>query len=187
MRWHLAIIAGAVALAACETNDPAEPIDVTAADLAGPYDLISIGGVAPAQIDDQFCIDSDLTMASSGAFEIQHHFTERTGVGTSQPCSTALDRFEFDVFWRGEFENTSTLVVMTVQESEFFYSDPDTTISEVTDQGTELVGEFNPQTSRLVMQFPDIWSFNPHGGSGGKISVGGDARGLGGGTLVFER
>lgn len=187
MRWQTAIIAGAFALVACETNEPADPIDVTAAELAGTYDLVSIGGESPAAIDEQFCIDSDMTMQGSGDFEIRHHFIERTAVGIGQPCSTAADRFEFDFFWRGGFTNTSTLVVMTIQESELLYSDADTTISEVSSEGTELVGEYNPQTGRLVMQFPDIWSFNPHGGSGGKISVGGDARGLGGGTLVFDR
>lgn len=187
MRWQTAIFAGALALGACETNEATDLIEVTASDLAGTYELVSIGGTAPAQLDDQYCVDSGLTMQSDGDFEIQHHFTERVGIGTGQACSIAADRFEFDVFWRGEFENTSTLVIMTILESEFFVSTPDTTISEVTADQTELVGEYNPENDRLVMRFPDIWSFDPHGGSGGKISVGGDARGLGGGTLVFDR
>ena len=84
---------------------------------AGTYDLVSIGGDSPGEIDAQFCIDSDLSMDGGGTFEIRHHFTERVGVGFEQACSTALDRFEFDIFWRGDFENTSTLVVMTIQES----------------------------------------------------------------------
>jgi hypothetical protein len=179
----------ALVLAACETNEATDPVEVSAADLAGTYDLVTISGSTTAELDPEYCVDSTLDMDASGDFEIQHHFTARTGVGFDQPCSTAANRFEFDLFWRGEFENTSTLVVMSILESEFFYSDPDTTISEVTSEHTELVGEYNPATERLSVAFPNIWSFNPHGESGGKISIGGgsDVRGLGGGTLIFDR
>lgn len=186
MRRHTAIIfAGALTLGACETNEATDLVEVTAADLAGTFDLVSIGGSPPNQIDEEYCVDSSLSMESDLDFEIQHHFTERTTLGGA--CSTAAGREEFDVFWRGVFQNTSTLVIMTIEESEFFFSNADTTISEVTEQRTELVGEYNPDAERLIMRFPDIWSFDPHGGSGGKISVGSDARGLGGGTLVFDR
>lgn len=183
MRWQTAMMA-ALVLAACETNEATDLLEVTAADLAGSYDLVTIGGSAPNQLDEWFCIDSSLDMDSDGSFEIQHHFTIRQAFGTTQPCSTAVGRYEGDLFWRGEFENTSTLVVMTILESEF----SDASGSEVTADNTELVGEFNPQTNRLQVSFPDIWSFNPHGGTGGKISLGGgDARGLGSGTLIFDR
>lgn len=183
MRWQKAIIAGAFALASCETNEAVDLVEVTPTDLAGGYELLTIGGVAPGALDDQYCIASMLMMEASGDFEIRHHFVERVAVGTSEACRTDPLRDVFDVYWRGEFENTSTLVVMTILESEVAWVGG----TAVNEERTELVGEFDPEDDRLVVLFPDIWSFDPHGASGGKISTGGDARGLGGGTLVFGR
>ena len=184
MRLRSAVVmAAAVTVAACETNEAVDLVEVTASDLAGEYDLVSIGGVQPAALDDQYCIASTLAMQSDGAFEIRHHFVERVAIGTGEACRTDAMRDVFDVFWRGDFENTSTLVVMTIRESQVSWDGG----THVTTERTELVGEFNPESLRLVVQFPDIWSFDPHGGSGGKISTGGGSRGLGGGTLVFDR
>lgn len=183
MRWQKAIIACAVALAACESGDAGELVDVTAADMAGQYQLLATGGVAPNELNVDYCLVSALTMAATGTFEIRHHFTERIATGTEQACRTDAAADEFDVYWRGQFDNTSTLVIMTILESEISWSGG----SEVTAEHTELVGEFAPQSGRLLVEFPDIWSFDPHGASGGKISTGGDARGLGAGTLLFAR
>ncbi len=183
MHRRLGPIALILVAAACETNEAAAPVEVTADDLAGSYDLLSIGGTAMNELDEWYCISSELEMDDNGDFEIHHHFVERVDRGVSQPCSTDPDAFSFDLFWRGEFSNTSTLVVMTMEESEIALADT----SEVTASNEELVGEYNPNTDRLVMSFPDIWSFNPHGGSGGKISIGSDGKGLGGGALVFAR
>jgi hypothetical protein len=187
LRWQTAIVAGALALTACETNDAADPIEVSSADLSGTYDLVSVGGELAGQLDPEFCLVSTLTMAAAGDWELQHLFIERVAVGQAQACRTDAERTEVLVVWNGTFENTSTLVVMTVEESTIIVTTSESTAEFVTQENTELVGEFNPQTDRLVMRFPDIWSFDPHGGSGGKISLGGDARGLGGGTLVFEK
>ncbi|HUF14011.1 MAG TPA: hypothetical protein VMN78_12985 [Longimicrobiales bacterium] len=183
MRWQKAIIAGAFALAACETNDAAELVDVTAADLAGDYQLLALGGVPPAELDADYCVDSVLAMESNGDFEIHHHFTQRVATGTDQACRTDPFRNVFDVFWRGEFDNTSTLVIMTILQWEVSWAGG----SETGAERTELVGEFDPERGLLLVEFPDIWSFDPHGGSGGKISTGGEARGLGAGTLLFGR
>lgn len=183
MRWQTAIIAGACALAACETNEAVDLVEVTAADLAGVYEMLTIGGTAPADLDPQYCIDSSLTMEADGSFEIQHHFVERVAVGIDEACRTDPFRDVFDIYWRGAFENTSTLVIMTILESEVSWSGG----THVVEERTELVGEFDPESNRLVVQFPRIWAFDPHGGSGGKISTGSDTRGLGGGTLVFDR
>ena len=179
----IAPVAMLCALAACETNEAAAPIEVTAEDLAGSYALMTIGGTPLNQLDEWYCLQSDLAMSEDGAFEITHHFVARVARGFDQPCSTDPDAFTVDLIWRGEFENTSTLVVMNMEESEFVLGDE----SEVSPSNEQLVGEYNPATDRLVMSFPDIWSFDPYGGSGGKISLGADGRGLGGGTLVFER
>ena len=103
------------------------------------------------------------------------------GVG----LSFLVSQLVADLRQRGMLD--STLVVMTVEQSTIVVTTSESTAEFVTEENTELVGEFNPQNDRLVMRFPDIWSFDPHGGSGGKISLGGDARGLGGGTLVFEK
>lgn len=183
MRWQTAIIAGVFALAACETNDATDLVEVTAGDLAGAYEMLSIGGVAPSALDENYCVGSLLAMEADGDFEIRHHYRERVATGTSQPCSGDPSSFTFDVFWRGHFENVSTLVIMTITQSEVAWSGG----SEVSPEHTELVGEFDPGSGRLVVAFPDIWGFDPHGGSGGKISTGGDARGLGAGTMVFEQ
>ena len=179
MRWQTAIFAGAFALVGCETNEAPELVEVTAADLAGSYEMLSIGGVAPADLDSEYCIDSSMTMTAGGDFEIRHHFTERIASGA---CSTAADRFEYDLYWRGDFE-VEPLLIMTILETELAWLGG----AEITPERTEMVAEFNPATGRLVAVLPDIWGFDPHGGAGGKISTGGGARGIGGGALVFAR
>lgn len=187
MRLQTMIIAGALSLGACETNEAVDPIEVTRSDLAGTYDLITVGQTPTNQLDAEYCLDSELSMQSDGDFEIHHAFVERTASGTNAACRTDAGRFQIDVYWRGRFENTSTLVVMTIEESETALTVGDSTVASTVADNTELVGEYNPQTDRLVMQFPNIWAFNPHGGSGGKISIGGESRGLGGGILIFDR
>ena len=183
MRSPIGLLALALTLGACETNDAAAPVDVTIADLAGSYDLLTVSGTPVNELDEWHCVSSTLDLANSGSFEIRHHFVPRVGPGVNEPCSTDPEAFVFDVIWRGEFSNTSTLVVMTMTETEVAWPDG----SESSPRNDQLVGEYNPETGRLVMSFPDIWSFNPHGGSGGKISIGSDPRGLGGGVLVFDQ
>ena len=184
MRWQTVMVA-ALALGACETNDATDLVEVTPADLAGSYDLTTVGGEPAASLDPEFCLTSGLTMDEDGTFEVALNFVERVAIGPSQPCRTDASRTTVDVTWFGEWSNVSTLVVMTIDSSEVVITAGDSTVSGVTPDNTELAGEYNPDTQRLAVSFPEIWGFNPHGGSGGKISLGGDSRGLGGGTLVF--
>ena len=186
MRWQITIMAS-LALAACETNEATDLVDVTPAELAGTYDLTLVGGEPTASLDPDFCLQSDLTMDDDGEFVIEHSFVQRVASGTTQACRTDAARTQVDIEWRGSYTNTSTLVVLTIDEVVTTVTSNDSTVSQTAADNTELIGEYNPDTDRLVLTFPEIWGFNPHGGSGGKISIGGTGRGLGGGTLVFER
>lgn len=186
MRWHYAIIAS-LALSACETNEATDVVDVTPADLEGVYDLTRVGGEPIASLDPEFCLTSDLTMDDDGEFVIALAFDERVAVGAGQACRTDADRTQVDIEWRGSYTNLSTLVVMTIEESATTVTAGDSAVTATREENTELTGEYNPDTDRLVMFFPEIWGFNPHGGDGGKISIGAVGRGLGGGSLMFER
>jgi len=186
VRWQIVAVAALVS-GACETNEATDLVDVTAAEVAGSYELASVGGEPAASLDPEFCLTSGLTMDEDGTFEVALNFVQRVGVGPNQACRTDPARTTVDITWFGEWDNVSTLVVMTIDSSEVVVTSGDSTASNVTPDNTELAGEYNPDTERLAVAFPEIWGFNPHGGSGGKISLGGDSRGLGGGTLIFTR
>jgi hypothetical protein len=186
MRWHYAIIAS-LAFAACETNEATDLVEVTPQDLEGAFDLTRVGGEPVASLDPEFCLTSDLVMDDDGSFVIALNFDERVAIGATQACRTDVDRTQVDIEWRGSYSNISTLVVMTIEESVTSVTAGDSTVTTTRDENTELTGEYDPATDRLVMVFPSIWDFNPHGGDGGKISVGTVGRGLGGGSLLFER
>jgi hypothetical protein len=186
VRWHIAIIAS-VALAACETNEATDVVDVTTDDLEGVYELTLVGGDPVNTLDPDYCLNSDLTLDDDGDFVVALNFDERVAVGTGQACRTDADRTQVDIEWHGSYTNISTLVVLSIEEVVTTVTVGDSTVSSSSDDNTELTGEYNPDTDRLVLTFPEIWGFDPHGGSGGKINIGGSGRGLGGGTLVFER